>query len=121
MSEEVDKPGVINLNDWATNLEALNRPEPTSDLEGLQDPSLWPFRPMCPVVRRASAKYPYIPEGGWPECGTVLEAEPGRVYHIGMHHLLCMNQGMQKDALGDAKTTEYGSWGDMLAARWEVD
>lgn len=104
---------VFNLNDLATNKEALDKPEPSSDLEGLQDPSLWPFRPMCPVVKRKG-------DGSWPICATVLEDEPGRVYHIGMHDLTCVNQGMQKDALGEAKVTEYGSWEKMLSDGWKV-
>jgi hypothetical protein len=108
--KELFNGNVIHLDDYATNPKSVNRPIPEDDLEGLNDPSCWPHRPLLPVKKR---------EGRIG--GVVVEGEPGRVYLAELWNLIGESDKAVKAALGRAATVEFDSWEEMLKDGWVVD
>lgn len=122
MANPFDGIPVLNLSDFATNKEAHNYKEPISDVESLDIPACWPYRPMLPMVKRND---PDRKPGAFPTVGIVLEGQVGVVYtggKLSIFDLISLPQDQQLQLIQERMTKlEFGSWEKMLEDGWECD
>ena len=109
---------IFDLDENAPNREEASRAQKHvnvgDDLTMLRNPNAWYYRPLCAIKRRV--------EGSpFPECATILEDEEGMVYLVGMHEIAGLGQKAIKEKLGDAKTSYYDSWEELLKDGWVID
>lgn len=115
----MDDMRVFNMDNLATNAEANSESSQAirdngSDLDILNCPQTWPYRPMACLVRRGEG-------GGFPECGCIHEAAPGVVYLVNLFELAGVATKDLKSILEGFEKEEHGSWQGVLDAGWRVD